>query len=54
MPFVSEKVVEILYNILMKGAKEWGISKSEIDERANAIGGPDVSTISIITHSYLI
>jgi len=54
MPFVSEKVVEILYNILMKGAKEWGISKSEIDERANVIGGADVSAISIITHSYLI
>jgi hypothetical protein len=31
MPFVSEKVVEILYNILMKGAKEWGISKDEIE-----------------------
>jgi hypothetical protein len=45
MPFVSEKVVEILYNILMKGAKEWGISKKEIDERANSMTGPDVSTL---------
>lgn len=44
MPFVSEKVVEILYNILMKGAKEWGISKKEIDERANSMTGPDVSS----------
>ncbi len=38
MPFVSEKVVEILFNILMKGAKEWGVSKDEIEQRANNPG----------------
>ncbi len=30
MPFVSEKVVEILFSILMKGAKTHGIEKKEI------------------------
>ena len=47
MPFVSEKVVEILYNILMKGAKEWGISKDEIEQKSNS-AAENVSFISLI------
>lgn len=48
MPFVSEKVVEILYNILMKGAKEWGISKDEIEQKSNS--GENVFSIFLITY----
>jgi len=48
MPFVSEKVVEILYNILMKGAKEWGISKDEIEQKANS--GENVFSILFIIY----
>jgi hypothetical protein len=32
LPFVSEKVVEILFNVLMKGAKAHGIEAKEILE----------------------
>lgn len=30
LPFVSEKVVEILFNVLMKGAKAHGIDVKEV------------------------
>jgi len=31
LPFVSEKVVEILFNILMKGAKAHGIEMKDLE-----------------------
>lgn len=33
LPFVSEKVVEILFNVLMKGAKSHGIDVNDIIEK---------------------
>jgi hypothetical protein len=30
LPFVSEKVVEILFNVLMKGARSHGIDAKEV------------------------
>ena len=32
LPFVSEKVMEILFNILLKGAKIYGLDTSNLDE----------------------
>ena len=32
MPFVSEKVMEVLYNIILKGAKTYGLDTTEIEE----------------------
>lgn len=38
LPFVSEKVVEILFNVLMKGAKTHGIDVKDIlDQRDHEI-----------------
>ena len=31
MPFVSEKVMEVLYNIILKGAKTYGMDTTEIE-----------------------
>jgi hypothetical protein len=35
LPFVSEKVMEILYNVLIKGAKACGMDTADIIEAAN-------------------
>ena len=32
LPFVSEKVMEVLYNIILKGAKTYGIDTKDIEE----------------------
>ena len=32
LPFVAEKVLEILYNILMKGAKTYGMETKDVEE----------------------
>mmetsp|Transcript_21159 Transcript_21159/g.15486 ORF Transcript_21159/g.15486 Transcript_21159/m.15486 type:complete len:141 (+) Transcript_21159:987-1409(+) len=32
LPFVSEKVMEILYNILIKGAKQSGLDTNDLEE----------------------
>ena len=31
MPFVSEKVMEVLYNIILKGAKTYGLDTKDIE-----------------------
>ncbi len=31
LPFVSEKVVEILFSVLLKGAQEHGISRKDFE-----------------------
>jgi hypothetical protein len=31
LPFVSEKIMEVLFNILMKGAKTYGLDTNEIE-----------------------
>ena len=35
LPFVSEKVMEILYNVLIKGAKACGMDTSDILAKVN-------------------
>ena len=37
MPFVSEKVVEILFSILMNGAKTHGIEKKDVLDQKDII-----------------
>jgi hypothetical protein len=32
LPFVSEKILEILYNILLKGAKTYGMDTKEVED----------------------
>jgi hypothetical protein len=37
LPFVSEKVVEILFNVLMKGAKSHGIDVKEVMDHEGSL-----------------
>ena len=46
LPFVSEKVVEILFSVLMKGAKNHGIDKKEVLDQDHGV------LVSIMTFSY--
>jgi len=32
LPFVSEKVLEVLYSILLKGAKTYGMDTKEVED----------------------
>jgi len=34
LPFVSEKVLEILYTILLKGAKTYGMDTKEVEDNS--------------------
>jgi len=44
LPFVSEKVVEILLNVLLKGAKTHGIEMKDLDMEGD---------IELVSHSFL-
>ena len=32
LPFVSERIMEILFNILLKGAKTYGLDTRDVEE----------------------
>jgi hypothetical protein len=44
LPFVSEKVVEILLNVLLKGAKTHGIEMKDLDMEGD---------IELVSHTFL-
>jgi len=48
LPFVSEKVVEILLNILLKGAKAHGIERKDLDMEG------EIELVSIIYITFFI